>query len=86
LAITVIVLRSADQYVATSLSGMSQTLGYILASGGPLVAGLLRGWTGSWNGVGFLFLGLGLAAATAGYLAGRARHVRATVDFTNPLS
>jgi CP family cyanate transporter-like MFS transporter len=85
LAITVIVLRSADQYVATSLSGMSQTLGYILASCGPLLAGLLRAWTGSWNNVGFLFLGLGLAAATAGYLAGRARHVRATVVFVKPL-
>jgi CP family cyanate transporter-like MFS transporter len=84
LAITVIILRSADQYVATSLSGMSQTLGYILASGGPLLAGLLRGWTGSWNRVGFLFLGLGLAAAIAGYLAGRARHVRAIVVFANP--
>jgi MFS transporter, CP family, cyanate transporter len=85
LAINVIILRSADQYVATSLSGMSQTLGYILASCGPLLAGLLRGWTGSWNDVGFLLLGLGLAAATAGYLAGRARHVRATVVFIKPL-
>jgi MFS transporter, CP family, cyanate transporter len=85
LAITIIVLRSADHHVATSLSGMAQTLGYVLASCGPLFAGLLRQWTGSWNRVGILFLGLGLAAAAAGYLAGRARHVRATVVLANPL-
>jgi CP family cyanate transporter-like MFS transporter len=84
MAITIIVLRSADEHVATSLSSMSQTLGYILACCGPLLAGLLRGWTGTWDSAGFLFFGLGLAAAAAGFAAGRNRHVRAVVDFAPP--
>ena len=55
LALLVIVLRSADGDVAAALSGMAQSGGYLLASTGPLVMGLLFTATGGWT-VPLLFL------------------------------
>jgi CP family cyanate transporter-like MFS transporter len=55
LALLVIVLRSADGDVAAALSGMAQSGGYLLASTGPLVMGLLYTATGDWT-VPLLFL------------------------------
>jgi MFS transporter, CP family, cyanate transporter len=60
LALLVIVLRSSDGDVAAALSGMAQSGGYLLASTGPLVMGLLYSATGGWT-VPLLFL-LGVAA------------------------
>ena len=76
-ALTVIVLRSRDAHVAAHLSGMAQCVGYLLASIGPLIVGLIRSWTGGfgWNAV--LFVLLGLAAAINGWQAGRTGHVGA---------
>jgi MFS transporter, CP family, cyanate transporter len=84
LAITVIVLRSPNVQVATHLSGMSQTVGYLIACGGALFAGLLRDWTGSWTSAAYLFVGLGVVAAFFGFAAGRPLYVRAEVIFRNP--
>lgn len=75
--LTMIVLRAADAPVAAELSAMAQTIGYSLASLGPLTAGLLRGATGNWNAVGVLGLAMGVALAAAGLGAGRAIQVRA---------
>ena len=50
-----IVLRSADADTAAALSGMSQSGGYLLASLGPLVMGLLHSATDGWT-VPLLFL------------------------------
>jgi CP family cyanate transporter-like MFS transporter len=77
IALTVIVLRAPDPHVAAHLSGMAQSVGYLLASAGPLVAGLLHGWTGGWDAVAAFALAIGAAAALFGYGAGRARHVGA---------
>jgi CP family cyanate transporter-like MFS transporter len=77
LALTVIVLRAPDPHVAAHLSSMAQTVGYLLASTGPLLAGLLRSWTGDWLAVAAFALFLGAAAALSGYGAGRPRHVGA---------
>jgi CP family cyanate transporter-like MFS transporter len=77
IALTVIVLRAPDPHVAAHLSGMAQSVGYLLASAGPLVGGLLHGWTGGWNAVAAFALAIGAAAALFGYCAGRARHVGA---------
>ena len=78
LALTLIVLRAPSVQVAASLSGMCQSVGYLLASAGPLVAGLLHAWTGGWNAVAAFSLGLGAVLLIAGIGAGRALHVRAT--------
>ena len=74
-----IVLRAADSHIAAHLSGMVQGVGYLIASLGPLIAGLLRGWTGNWNGVALFCVGLGAASAICGIGAGRDRHVRAVL-------
>ena len=76
LALMVIVLRSPDAHVTRHLSSMAQGVGYILASIGPLLAGLLHASMHSWTGVTVLFLGLGAAMLAAGLGAGRARHIQ----------
>lgn len=76
-AMTLIVLRSPDSHVAAHLSGMAQGVGYVLAALGPLLVGLIRGWTGSFAESAFLFVALGLGAAIMGFGAGRALHVDA---------
>lgn len=71
-AMTTIVLRSRDPDVAAHLSGMAQCVGYLLAAIGPLIVGLIRGWTGSFTWCAALFVALGLGAAINGWKAGRA--------------
>lgn len=76
-AMTVIVLRSPDPHVAAHLSGMAQGVGYVLAAIGPLLVGLIRSWTGSFDAAALLFVALGIGAAIMGIGAGRALHVGA---------
>lgn len=77
MALTLIVLRSPDPHVAAHLSSMAQTVGYLVASGAPLLIGLLRGWTGQFGASGWLFAAVALAASLSGLGAGRALHVKA---------
>jgi len=77
-AMIVIVLRSPDSHVAAHLSGMAQGVGYVLAAIGPLLVGLIRSWTGSFDAAALLMVALGLGAAWMGAGAGRALHVGAT--------
>jgi CP family cyanate transporter-like MFS transporter len=76
-AMTVIVLRSPDAHVAAHLSGMAQFVGYLLAAVGPLVVGMIHGWTGSFAWCSVLFVLLGSGAAFNGWFAGRAITVSA---------
>lgn len=75
LALTLIVLRSPDARVASQLSAMAQGVGYMIAAFGPLLVGLLRGWTGSFDAAAWLYLLIAAVMAAAGIGAGRARHV-----------
>lgn len=77
LALTLIVLRSPDAHVAAQLSGMAQGGGYLVAAWGPLLVGLLRGWTGSFHASAYLILLIGAALVASALGAGRARYVRA---------
>lgn len=76
-AMIVIVLRSSDSHVAAHLSGMAQGVGYVLAAIGPLLLGLIRSWTGSFDAAALLIVALGVGAGVAGAGAGRALHVGA---------
>ncbi|HMM63054.1 MAG TPA: CynX/NimT family MFS transporter [Mesorhizobium sp.] len=76
-AMIVIVLRSPDPHVAAHLSGMAQGVGYVLAAIGPLLVGLIRSWTGSFDAAALLMVVLGAGAAWMGAGAGRALHVDA---------
>ncbi|MFE0772369.1 CynX/NimT family MFS transporter [Streptomyces sp. NPDC058861] len=75
LALTLIVLRSGDAVTAAGLSGMSQTVGYLLAAAGPLAAGTLHQATGSWTPPICAVLGVCAAALAVGLLAARNRTV-----------
>jgi len=75
---TLIVLRSPDSQVAAHLSSMAQTVGYLIASAGPLLVGLLHGRSGSFASAGYVYGGLALGAAWFGWGAGRAALVQTT--------
>jgi MFS transporter, CP family, cyanate transporter len=77
LAMTLIILRSPDAQVAARLSSMAQGVGYILAGSGPLLAGLLRGLTGSFAAPTVLFVALALGGSWAALEAGRNEIVKA---------
>lgn len=77
LAMTAIVLRSYDARTAAALSGMAQSIGYTLASVGPLLIGVLREATGSYDAAVALFAALGAVGAACAYGAGRPRQIGA---------
>lgn len=81
-AMMFIVLRSADAHVAAQLSGMAQTIGYVLAASGPLLVGILHDRFGSFDATAWLFIGLGVLTAYNGWRAGRNMLVRAEVVTT----
>ncbi|MFG2718732.1 CynX/NimT family MFS transporter [Streptomyces sp. NPDC048416] len=75
LALTLIVLRSGDARTAARLSGMAQTVGYLLAAAGPIAAGAVHQATGGWTVPIALVLGVCAAALTVGLFAARDRTV-----------
>ncbi len=83
-AMTLIVLRSPDAHVAAALSSMAQTVGYALAAVGPLLVGLVHAATGGFAATAWLYAGIGLACAAAGWGAGRARLVAVRSGAANP--
>ncbi len=48
-ALTLISLRGRSHHETTQLSGMAQSLGYLFAATGPIVAGYLAEHTGTWQ-------------------------------------
>jgi CP family cyanate transporter-like MFS transporter len=75
LVLTVISLRTRDATDTARLSGMAQSLGYLFASLGPLLFGLLHGLTGAWTISLAVFLVVLCFELVAGWLAGRPRFV-----------
>jgi MFS transporter, CP family, cyanate transporter len=71
LAIFFMMARAPDAGAAASLSAFSQSVGYLVASVGPLMVGLLHSVTGSWNIPVALLLVLCAAELATGILAGR---------------
>lgn len=49
LALTLFALRAPDARRAAELSGMAQSIGYLLAASGPTVLGLIHDLTGAWT-------------------------------------
>jgi CP family cyanate transporter-like MFS transporter len=49
LALTFFALRAPDSEHAAALSGMAQSVGYLLAAAGPFLFGVLRDATHAWN-------------------------------------
>ncbi|MCM2677112.1 CynX/NimT family MFS transporter [Alkalicoccobacillus plakortidis] len=71
LALTLIGLRSANAKQASKLSGMSQSLGYLLAASGPIVIGLVFDFFHTWTAPLLLFIVILAAMVITGLGAGR---------------
>lgn len=80
LALTLIVLRSPDSNVATNLSSMAQSWGYLFAAAGPLALGLLNDVTGAWLVPLLVLLVLVVPQSLTGYFAGLPRTVTPASD------
>ncbi|MEC8916200.1 MAG: MFS transporter [Pseudomonadota bacterium] len=75
-ALTMIVLRTRQPQHAAMLSGMSQSIGYLMGASGPLLFGALHGLSGDWQ-LSLIFLIVLLAGqSVAGVLIGRPRMVK----------
>jgi MFS transporter, CP family, cyanate transporter len=71
LAIFFMLARAPNPGVAASLSAFSQSVGYLAASAGPLVVGLLHTVTGSWDIPVVLLLAFSVLELAFGLLAAR---------------
>ncbi len=75
LALTMLGLRTRTADATASLSAFAQSVGYVLAGGGPLVVGVLHGRSGGWTGSFVLLFGALAVLVVAGWLAARPRFV-----------
>jgi MFS transporter, CP family, cyanate transporter len=73
LAIFFTMARAPDPATAASLSGLAQSVGYLVASAGPLALGLLHSATGGWDVPFVVLIVVTGAELGAGLLAGRHR-------------
>lgn len=71
LALTLIVVRAPDAAHAAELSGMAQTVGYLLAATGPFLLGALHDLSGGWTLPIWLMLVTLIPVAVMGLRAGR---------------
>jgi MFS transporter, CP family, cyanate transporter len=77
LAIFFTMARAPDPLTAASLSAFAQSVGYLLASLGPLLVGFLHTTTGGWAVPVWLLLAVVAALLVSGWLAGRDQTVPA---------
>ena len=80
LALTMIALRTRTADATASLSAFSQSVGYVLAGGGPLLVGVLHGRSGSWTGSFVLLFAVLGVLVVAGWQAGQPRFVEDEVS------
>jgi CP family cyanate transporter-like MFS transporter len=79
LALYFTMARADNAAESIGLSAMAQCVGYLLATSGPLVVGLLHDGTGGWRWPFALLFLLTAVKLVAGLLAGRARTLRSDV-------
>ena len=75
LALTLFALRAPDSEHAAALSGMAQSVGYLLAAVGPFLFGVLRDATHSWTVPLALLLAVVVSLLVTGLGAARDAHV-----------
>lgn len=75
MALTLVAVRARDAGSATALSGMAQSVGYLLAAAGPAVFGALHAATRGWSASLVLLLATVLLLAGTGVAVGRDRFV-----------
>jgi MFS transporter, CP family, cyanate transporter len=69
------VARAPDPVTSASLSGFAQSLGYLVASAGPLLLGFLHTATGGWDIPVWVLMVVVALQLISGWLAGRDRTV-----------
>ncbi|WP_196073227.1 MFS transporter [Nakamurella alba] len=74
-ALTLVALRARTQAGTTALSGFTQSIGYLIASSGPVLFGFLHDLSGAWDAPLLLLCGLLLVHLGFGLLAARPRIV-----------
>ena len=72
LALSFFGLRAGGAAQAAALSGMAQSVGYLLAASGPVLCGVLHDATGGWRLPLLILVVLGMGQLLLGYRAGRA--------------
>jgi CP family cyanate transporter-like MFS transporter len=75
LALAFFSLRAADPRSSAALSGMGQSIGYLVAAVGPVLIGALHDATGGWRVPLLVLAGVAAAHTLAGLRAGRDAHV-----------
>jgi len=75
LALTMIALRTRTADATASLSAFAQSVGYVLAGGGPLLVGVLHGRSGGWTGSFVLLFAVLGVLVVAGWYAAQPRFV-----------
>lgn len=70
-ALALISLRGRSSAETTRLSGMAQSLGYLLATAGPIAAGFLTEHTGDWDAAVLLVAGIAVVQILVALRAGR---------------
>lgn len=73
LVLSFFALRTTSVADAAALSGMAQSIGYLVAAGGPILWGFLRDRTGSWTVPLVLLVVMACLSLWAGLLASRNR-------------
>ncbi len=75
LGLTLFVLRTRSAPVSAELSGMAQTVGYLVAALGPLSVGVLHGLEGGWTAGLVELLAVACVLLVAGWAAGADRAI-----------
>lgn len=75
MALTLMATRARTHGHSSALSGMSQSVGYLIAAVGPTVFGWLHGWSGGWVIPFALVSAVALIQLLIGLVVGRARYV-----------
>jgi CP family cyanate transporter-like MFS transporter len=73
LSLAFFVLRTRDGADAAAMSGMAQSLGYLVAASGPFLIGLLHDATDGWTAPVVVFIVVWVLIGVAGMFAGRPR-------------
>lgn len=68
-------LRTKDAHQAAELSGMAQSVGYLLAALGPILFGFLHDATHSWTAPLLILIGVGVLLFLFGLGAAKNRHI-----------
>lgn len=84
MVLTLIGLRARTPETTSALSTVAQGWGYVIAGGGPLLVGVLRGITGDYTGMFVLVLAGVAVLAVTGWFATRQVYVDDEVDRSVP--